>query len=266
MEHELTEHLEHAAHEGAHHPGLARNVGMTIAVLGVLLALSSALLGGARTELIATMVEETGTALKYQSVSTKYRMLQAQLQQLHALMPDQHAMAATENELKSLESSVTNPETARIVQALRLSSKEILNTVTPTRSDVLRFAKLVRRYDKERVAARTWAESYSGAIKVHAHSVERYETGQLAAEIGIVIASIALLLSNRRAWLASILLGVLRLGVAGATFLTNSRALHVAELKIEEAQSSFVRIAADKTDLEDDDKLLTDIERETVKP
>jgi hypothetical protein len=266
MDHEVAEQIEHAAHEGAHQGGLARHIGMTIAVLGVLLALCSALLGGARTELIATMVEETGTTLKYQSVSTKYRMLQAQLQQLHALMPDQKSLDANESELKALESSVTNAEMSRVIKTVRLETQKILNTVTPNRSDVLRFARLVRRYDKERVAARTWAESYKDEIKVHAHSVERYEAGQLAAEIGIVIASIALLLSNRKAWLAAILLGLLSLGAAGGTYLMTSRALHEAETKVEQSHEKFAEIAGDKSDLEDDEKLLGDIERESPKP
>jgi hypothetical protein len=56
--HEISEHIEHAGHAG-HGPGqgagLTRVIGMTVAVLGVLMALCSAQVGEARTELIATM-------------------------------------------------------------------------------------------------------------------------------------------------------------------------------------------------------------------
>jgi len=80
VSHEITEHIEHAAHD-PHQGSLTRWIGITIAIVGVLMAVCSAQVGEARTELIATMVNETGAALEYQTVSTKYRMLQAQLQQ-----------------------------------------------------------------------------------------------------------------------------------------------------------------------------------------
>ena len=53
-------------------------------MLGVLMALCSAQVGAARTELIATMVEENAAKTRYLSVANKYRSLSAQLQQLHA--------------------------------------------------------------------------------------------------------------------------------------------------------------------------------------
>ena len=76
---ELMENMEHAGHGGGHgdHGGgkksIAKYVGITMAVLGVLLALCSAMVGGTRTELIATMVQRTNVAMKYQAVSTKFR-------------------------------------------------------------------------------------------------------------------------------------------------------------------------------------------------
>ncbi len=57
MSHEITEKIEHAAHEAGN---LTRYIGLTIAVVGVLMALCSAEVGAARTELIATMVNENG--------------------------------------------------------------------------------------------------------------------------------------------------------------------------------------------------------------
>lgn len=83
--HEQIEHAGHAAHDGSHLPQF---IGITIAILGVLMALCSAQVGEARTELIATMVEENTAKAKFTAVSNKYRALQAQLQQLHAAMPN----------------------------------------------------------------------------------------------------------------------------------------------------------------------------------
>jgi hypothetical protein len=260
--HELSEHMEHAAHHGG---GLARSIGITIAMLGVLMALCSALVGAARTELIATMVEETGASLRYQTVSSKYRMLQAQLQQLHALMPDPKVMASTNAELKALEARVTNPDTAQGIHALRLEARKILNTVTPTAEDLQRFAKLIRKHHVEGEAAKEWAESYEDAVKVHSLSASRFEIAQLLAEFGIVIASVGLLLHKRAPWYAAILLGGISLGIVVFTYGANIWTLHGAEEKINETRQHFLALSNDQADLAADEALLHDIETETSK-
>ena len=57
---ELAEHIAHAGEAGH----LGKYLGITMACLGVLLALCAALVGGQRTELIATMVEQTNASMK----------------------------------------------------------------------------------------------------------------------------------------------------------------------------------------------------------
>lgn len=253
-------HAEHHDHGAGLRGGIGKFVGLTMAILGVLLALSSAMVGSARTHVIATMVEQTNTSLQYQSISTKHRMLQAQLLSLHALMPDQKQFDALEHELTDLERDVKNPETAKTIRAVRLEAKKILNTVTPNRPDVLRFAELVRKYDRERQAARDWAVSYEDAIEADAHAAEHFEWGQLAAEIGIVLASIALLLQNKQAWVLSIALGVASIGLVGWTYATARGIRQPAEAKIEETKAHFIKLSIESSEKDRDAALLRDIE------
>jgi hypothetical protein len=266
--HELMEHLEHGAHGGHgadHHKpdaAIGKAIGMTMATLGVLLALCSALVGGARTELIATMVEQTNSSLEYQSVATKYRMLQAQLQQLHALMPDPKEFAAAEKELKTIEEQAASGAGSEVLRALHLQAGKILNTVTPTRGDVLRFAHLVRGFDGEREAAKAWSESYDQAIAAHAHAAEHFEWAQLATEIGIVLASIALLLGSRRARLGALTLGAIGVAIAVSTFSITRMHMHHAEAKIADARQHYQQLTDERAEAAEDAKLLADIERE----
>jgi hypothetical protein len=266
VSHEVTEHIEHAAHDHGPQANLSRMIGITIAILGVLMALCSAQLGAARTELIATMVEENGAAQRYQSVSGKYRTLQAQLQQLHALMPDPKFKAKTDSELKTVKTQVKNPDVTLAINANGLETQKILNTVTPTRGDVVRFMKLVRRHRAEAEAAREWSESYEDAINVHANTASRFEIALIAAEIAIVIASVGLLLHKqvwfaRGAWLAAAILGLLSLSIGGLTFVANQNKLHGAEEKIAASHRHFTDMCKEDEDVAEDEKLMDDMEK-----
>jgi Na+-translocating ferredoxin:NAD+ oxidoreductase RnfG subunit len=271
---ELAEHMEHAAHEAHGHgghdkkPSIGKYVGMTMAVLGVLLALCSAMVGGSRTELIATMVEQTGTSNQYQAVSMKYRTLMAQLQQLHALLPsDPHDMEVADNEITKIENGLgAKSATAPVIQTVKLETGKILNTVTPTGSDVLRFVSIVRDYDKEREVAKKWTESYEGAIHAHAEATEHFEWGQLCAEFGIVLASIGLLLNSKASWLGSIVMGVASLSIVVWAFTSSHAELGKAEKEIEEAKKEYLALNMEAKQTKGDEELLQDIERIEAPP
>src|ERR1700722_2058154 len=127
---ELMEQMEYAGHGG----GQGKLIGLTMALLGVFLALCSALVGASRTELIASMVEQTGATLKYQTVSTKYRMIEANLVQLHSLLPDPKVFKDSGDQIAALEKSLSQPDVVgNQIMAQRI--KEILTTVTPTHTD-----------------------------------------------------------------------------------------------------------------------------------
>jgi Domain of unknown function (DUF4337) len=277
VSHEFLEHVEHAGHAGGGHGHgndggsvLPQLIGITVAILGVLMALCSAQVGAARTELIATMVEENSAKARFLSVSNKYRMLQAQLQQLHAAMPDPEVMAKKHGELKKLEAETKAPDVLQAMKASKLQTEMILNTVTPTPSDVERFLNLIDRIREEMDAAGEWSQSYKDAIKLHASTAERFEIAQLAAEIGIVIASVGLLLSRkamfaRGLWIISMSLGLVAFGVGGVTQMANTQALHAAEEKIHHSEHHYKSFDKDKEDLAEDKKLEADIRSELKK-
>jgi hypothetical protein len=262
--HELSEHIEHAGHEPGHQGGgLARYIGLTIAMLGVLMAVCAAEVGAARTELIATMVNENGAKGEYQTVSTKYRTLQAVLQHLHASMPDLELMVKTDKELEPITSSVknSNSESAHGIRVTRLETKKVLSAVIPTGEDVLSLIKLVEGYEEQAEAAKEWSESYHDAIKVHESSAKYFEIAQVAAEIAIVIASVGLLLSAQKmfargAWVVAIVLGVTSMTLFGGTFSINYMRLHNAEHKIEESLEHYKGMIAKHDDVKNDHELI----------
>jgi hypothetical protein len=249
-----------AAHADPSNP-IGKYIGLTMAVLGVLLALCSALVGAARTELIATMVEQTNTSLTYQAVATKHRTLLAQLQQLHAIMPlDPVAFKKSQDDIKKLVVANGHLPIGPLANQLQLTGDMLLNVVVPTPSDVLRFVEIVKLYDKQREAAHEWAESYEDAIKAHSLEAEHFEWGQLGAEIGIVIASIALLLNNKKAWMVSIIMMIISIAVVGWTYTTAKSILTHAEKEIKDAQAHYASTIDEKAEKAGDEKLLADIE------
>lgn len=266
--HELIE-KSNEAHEhdngGGHgHGSMSRYIGMTMATLGVILALTSAMVGSARTALIATMVQQTNTALEYQSLSNKYRLMQAQLQQLHALLPDPKAFKAAEDEVqRQLTAASGDPGRVALARIMTLQSKELLLTVTPTREDLMRFVELMKEYNGQQHAARQYTESFDGKIEAHAEAAEHYEWAQLCCEIAIVLASVALLLGSRMAWLASLVPAVAGVVLIVFSLLQTQGALGRADHVIAKAKAAFDHLIDEKAEAAGDAKLVRDIENGT---
>lgn len=269
MVHQAHEHIEHAGHEAGHESGnrLARWIGLTIAILGVLLAVCSAQLGAARTELISTMVEENSAKSQHTAVANKYRMLQAQLQHLHAAMPDPEHLAKKDKEARALAAEVKNPDAQNSIRVTQLQTDKLLNTVIPTPDDVERFLALIDRTRVQAAAAKQWSESYRDAVEVHKHTAEHFEFALLSVEIGIVIASVGLLLAKQQriaqaAWGTAVVLGLVSLGIASTTFVANQRTLHAAEEKIQTSERYFTGMNKEEDDVAQDKKLEEDIRKD----
>jgi len=102
--HATLEHAEHAAHAGhAHHDGHGHGdgklsgkvVGVTMALIAVLLAFCAAMVGSERNELMRAMIEQTQAHSDYTSASTKFRLIMLDLEkQRGALTPAANADAA----------------------------------------------------------------------------------------------------------------------------------------------------------------------------
>ena len=267
---EFVEHMEHAAHGDHGHGGggkdasLGKYVGITMACLGVLLALCSALVGASRTELITTMVKQTNTSMKYQTISTKYRMLVSQLTQLHALCPDPKQFGGWDDESKKLAGGMSNPDLGKLAHMIRIENAKNLNAEIPTREDLMRFANNVKGLDKEMEAAQEWTESFEDAIEAHAEAAEHFEWGQLLSEIGIVVASIALLFLARPVWYVALLLGLSAVIIATTTHMTTRDRLHKAEEKIHHAQEAYEKHGGEAAAKKADEELIHSVEHDST--
>ena len=223
---EHSEHISHAEHGHGHEAGggnrLGMYVGITMAVLGVLLAFCAAKVGGERTELVQSLVEQQNAHAKYQSQNIKHRVAFLDLQAVHALAAGGAAV---------------------------------------DKDDLLMMASTVERYFHEAEVAKEWLEAYDPVIEAHVEAQESYERAQLFAEIGIVIASVALLLKKRLAWFAALALGVLSVGTVAVTYRHTSSVVTTAEHAIEEKGKGYADARkADKT-TEQEDRLIEDVRR-----
>ena len=96
------------------------------------------------------------------------------------------------------------------------------------------------------------AEAYDGAIEAHQEAAEWYERAQLCAEIGIVIASIALLLGSRPVWAVSTVIGLAGAAIIAMTYVHTGQQLAQAERKIEDAAKNAVAIESTDEDKDGD--------------
>ena len=222
---EQAEHISHAGH-GEEHEHAAKHdrfglfVGITMATLGVLLAFCAAKVGGERTELIQSLVEQQKAHQEWLGNDIKHRVAFIDLLEMHSVMS-----AAALKELNKDESMF--------------------------------MADTVDRYLGESDLAKKWEDAYAGAIDAHVFAQEHYETGQLFAEIGIVVASVALLLKRRIAWYGALVLGAVSVYFVASTYVRTSRAVQEAEHLIEEHGETYVE-ARTKHKTTDAEKAIVD--------
>jgi hypothetical protein len=195
---EALEHAHHVAHSDGGHGGghdhgggdkLSRWVGITMATLGVVLAFAAARVGAQRTELVQALVDQQHAHAKSTSHDIKHRVAMMLLRQFHADADVNH----------------TNP------------------------TDVLAMINAAERYGDEANRAEHWMDSYDELIEAHMKGQEDYELAQLAAEVGLVIASIALLLKRMLPWLVSVGLGIVAIGILALTYFRTSGKVHEYE-------------------------------------
>src|SRR5262245_36721251 len=102
--HELAEKIEHVHHSGghgsSHDSGSSKPIGITMALLGVMLAFSAAMVGSQRTELIKVMVQQSTKWGLYQAETMKFRVLAADFELLKSLSPKRDEIAQVEKTLR----------------------------------------------------------------------------------------------------------------------------------------------------------------------
>ncbi|SRR5258708_3634796 len=225
---EHTEHITHAAH--GHDDGhgsdpkqrLGTYIGITMAVLGVLLAFCAAKVGGERTELVQALVEQSNAHAQYHAQDVKHRVAVIALQQLHS-----SAFGTVQSTLN--------------------------------KGDVLAMANTVDRYLKESNLAKDWSASFDPAVLAHVHAQESYETAQLGAEVGIVLASVALLMRRRALWIVAIALGLFAIVIVGKTYLHTVEIVKTAEHNIEETAKEYNDARAKDKTTDSESQLLASI-------
>jgi hypothetical protein len=175
--HQTLEHAEHAAHSDHGHDHGARNkhIGVTMACIGALIAFCAAMVGSERNELTRTMMEQTQAHSDYAGASVKFRAIMIELEKQRGKL-----VVLAENNAKP-------------AGALDMAV-------------VKRFLKLAVDYSSERDLSKRWSDAYKPLVDAHFDAAERYETAQLIAELGIVLASLAVLLGSRPVWIASMIL------------------------------------------------------------
>jgi hypothetical protein len=241
---EHSEHISHASADHGHGGGLSTRIGITIAVLGVFLAVAGAKVGGERTELVGTMVEQEHAHAEFQMQNIKHRMTVLVLRQVHAAMQTGVSVKDFDADLQKIETeALKRPDTAStiplIVQTVRSLGHTAMQRAIPSKADALMLARLVDRYYEEQESAKKWVDEFDPAVKAHADAQEQYEWGQLAAEFGVVICSLALLFRSRMAWIVSLGLGLVSMGIVVATFIHTSHVVHQANANIEEARKVY---------------------------
>jgi hypothetical protein len=250
-----TEHAGHGAdhgdHGGGHGKGPGTYIGITMAVLGVMLAFCAAMVGTERTELIKTTIDQSNKFGLYQAEATKSRIMEADWEMLHALTPNKAEVKKFETKLAAVKRTggkADDEDTAEIKDAIHVATTELADVLTPDQEDEDRLKNIATKYKHDMAEAKEDAESYDAAIEAHYEASEWYERAQLCAEIGIVIASIALMMSSRIVWAFSILLGLAGGGIVTKTFLHTKQAVGAAEKKIEEAVKHSAEIEKDDED------------------
>ena len=119
----------------------------------------------------------------------------------------------------------------------------------------------VEKKDNEREVAKKWTGSYEDEIHAFAEATEHYEWGQLCAEFGIVLASIALLLNSRLSWSGSMIMGVASASIIAWTYTGSHAELTKAGNEIEEAKKTYHGLKMEEQQGKGDEELLKDIER-----
>ena len=213
--HEHLERAEHTAHSGGHggeKQGSSKLIGLTMALIGVMIAFCAALVGSERNELTRTMIEQTQAHSDYSAASTKFRLIMLELEK-------QRGAAASATDA--------------------------------TKSVVQRFLRLYTDYSKERAYAKSWADGYKPLVDAHFDAAEGYERAQLIAEIGIVLASLAVLIASRPAWYLSLILAAISVSQVVRTHfhahhVVSVNSTHVAHLEESYAELRKAHVGANE--------------------
>ena len=158
------------------------------------------------------MIEQTEANSNATSASTKFRIIMIELEKQ-----------------RGVASGAPNPS---------VTSSSIGANV-PDQTVLKRFLRLYLDYSQERSLSSKWAGAYQPLINAHFDAAEAFEHAQLIAEIGIVLASLAVLLSNRPAWLAALGFAAICIALISVTALNTSHKVARASQRVEHEEEAY---------------------------
>ena len=211
--HEALEHAEHAGH--AHG---SKQMGVTMAILAVLIAFCAAMVGSQRQELMTTLLDQSWAHSSWVAAVVKDEMAVADMQKM-----------------RGQPNTAGNPAVARLI-------------------------RMDGDYNTEADLAKTWDDASDPLVDAHFDAAEGYEHAQLVAEVALIIASIAVLLSNRPAWFASLVVGAIALCLIGFTFVSARGAIAKAHHKVEEAEEDYIDHSESDLDTKGREALLNELD------
>ena len=185
------EHAEHAAHGVDMHDPLQKRIAIAMAIYAVLLTFNTMLTNSARTDALLKANEATDTWGYYQAKSTKEVVSRAELEVLQALPAPATA---------GLTNGATAPATSPAAIRDRLNAD-------------------LDRYEKDKADIKDKADKL---VEEQRHSEAQdvgYERACTIIELGVILATVALLLHSRGAFWGSVLLALASTGQAIFTFL-----------------------------------------------
>jgi hypothetical protein len=211
--HEDLEHAEHASHSHG-----AKHMGLTMAILGVLIAFCAAMVGSQRQELMTTLLDQSWAHSSWVAAAIKSEMVATDLQKL-----------------RGQPSVATNPALPRL---LRLDSD----------------------YTTETTLAKEWDDACEPLIDAHYDAAEGYEHAQLLAEVGIIIASLAILLGSRMAWMVSLVVGALCLAQTGYTYVSARGEINEHHEKVHAAEHAYEEHSEQDLDSKGREEMLNELD------
>jgi hypothetical protein len=223
------EHAEHTTHaSGGHGGGGNKLIGVTMAIIGALIAFCAAKVGGERNELTRTMMKQTQAYTNYTAATTKYRAVLLELEKQRGKIAVSTAGGAAAS--------------AMDLQVVR------------------RFIEIFSHYAAERKISKAWADAYQPLVDEHFEAAEKYERAQMLAEFGIVFASLAVLLGSRPVWAVSVCLAIACVAQVATTHFHAHHEVEVDERKVEAINEQYQKLRDKLAAAHDDEKLLDELD------
>src|SRR4051812_48825458 len=180
----------HGPHADAHDP-FQKKVALAMAIYAVLLAFVTMLTNQARTEALLLSNEANNQWSYFQSKSTKGMLVRAEADLVESLASD------------------TTPEKVALIQKTKAH-----------------FLEESERYDHEKEGIKEKAEELAAEAEENKAKEGQFEYASVAMELGIVVATVALLLASQPAFWISILLAVAGLGWTAKTAMVSVEPKH----------------------------------------